>query len=117
MERYLAAFFEWLYTTPSKPTENAFVESLNGRMLDESLNETLCASIAHAREKIEAWAEDYNLTRPHSSLGYSTPAAFAAQLKKQGAAPLRIAKDYATQPLASPAHLCNNNQRTLMPTG
>ena len=47
------ARIEWHYTTPGKPTQNAFVESFNGRMRDELLNETLFASLAHAREKIE----------------------------------------------------------------
>ncbi len=87
-------------------------------MRDELLNETLFTSLAHAREKIAAWADDYNTKRPHSSLGYATPAAFAAELKKQGAASLRIAGGYATQPLASPAQSRNNNDRTcLMTTG
>lgn len=54
------------------------------RMRDELLNETLFTSMAHAREKIAAWAHDYNTGRPHSSLGYATPAAFAADLKEQG---------------------------------
>jgi putative transposase len=101
------ARIEWHYTTPGKPTQNAFVERLgyarlrlNGRMRDELLNETLFTSLAHAREKIAAWVHDYNTGRPHSSLGYATPAAFAADLKKQGAASLRIARCYATQPLA-----------------
>ena len=107
------AGIEWHYTTPGKPTENAFVESFNGRMRDELLNDTLFTSLAHAREKVAAWADDYNLTRPHSSLGYDTPAAFAAKLQKpettnQGAAALRIAGGYATQPLAPRAHLRNN---------
>ena len=53
-------------------------------MRDELLNETLFTSTAPAREKIAAWVEDYNTERPHSSLGYATPAAFAAELKKQG---------------------------------
>ena len=57
------------------------------------------------------------LRRPHSSLGYTTPAAFAADLKKQGAASLRIAGGYATQPLASPARVGNNNAETLIATG
>ena len=108
---------EWHYTAPGKPTQNAFVESFNGRMRDELLNETLFTSLAHAREKIAAWANDYNTARPHSSLGYATPAAFAADLKKQGAASLRIAGGYATQPLASPAHLGNNDAEALIATG
>lgn len=70
-----------------------------------------------AREKIAAWVDDYNTRRPHSSLGYATPAAFAAELKKQGAASLRIAGAYATQPLASTAHTRNNDERTLIAAG
>ena len=108
---------EWHYTAPGKPTQNAFVESFNGRMRDELLNETLFTSLAHAREKIATWVEDYNTGRPHSSLGYATPAAFAANLKKQGAASLRIAGGYATQPLASPAHVGNNDAEALIATG
>jgi putative transposase len=111
------ARIEWHYTTPGKPTQNAFVESFNGRMRDELLNETLFTSLAHACEKITAWAHDYNTGRPHSSLGYATPAAFAADLKKQGAASLRIAGGYATQPLASHAHVGKNDAETLIATG
>jgi putative transposase len=111
------ARIEWHYTAPGKPTQNAFIESFNGRMRDELLNETLFTSLAHAREKIAAWADDYNTGRPHSSLGYATPAAFAADLKKQGAASLRIAGGYATQPLASPAHVGENDAEALIPTG
>ena len=108
---------EWHYTSPGEPTENALVESFNGRMRDELLNETLFANLDHTREKIAAWVEDYNTTRPHSALGYATPAAFAAELKKQGAASLRIAGGYATQPLASPAHVGANNPEALIATG
>jgi putative transposase len=111
------ARIEWHYAAPGKPTQNAFVESFNGRMRDELLNETLFTSLAHAREKIAAWVEDYNTGRPHSSLGYATPAAFAADLKKQGAASLRIAGGYATQPLASPARVGNNDAEALIATG
>ena len=111
------ARIDWHYTTPGKPTQNAFVESFNGRMRDELLNETLFTSLDHARETIELWVEDYNNRRPHSALGYATPAAFATELKKQGAASLRIAGGYATQPLASPAHVRNNNDGTLIATG
>ena len=118
LKRLLAdAKVEWHYTTPGKPTQNAFVERFNGRMRDELLNETLFTSLAHAREKITAWADDYNTDRPHSSLGYATPAAFAADLKKQGAAALRIAGGYATQPLASPAQPRNNDAEALIATG
>ncbi len=98
-------------------TQNAFFESFNGRMRDELLNETLFTSLAHVREKIAAWVDDYNTRRPHSALGYATPAAFAADLKKQGAASLRIAGGYATQPLAQPALSRTNDAGTLIATG
>lgn len=74
---------EWHYIAPGKPMQNRYVESFNGRMRDELLNETLFMSLAHARVEIAAWVEDYNQERPHSSLGYTTPAAFAAELDKQ----------------------------------
>ena len=50
--------------------QNGFVESFNGRMRDELLNETLFLSLDHARVVIAAWADDYNQERPHSALGY-----------------------------------------------
>lgn len=63
--------------------QNGYVESFNGRMRDELLNETLFLSLENARVVISAWAEDYNQERLHSSLGYDTHAAFAAELNKQ----------------------------------
>lgn len=74
---------DWRYTAPGKPTQNAFVESFNGRMRDEPLNETLFMDMGHARDKIAPLIRDYNVERPHSSLGYATPAAYAAELEKQ----------------------------------
>jgi transposase InsO family protein len=53
------ARIEWHYAAPSKPTQNAFVESFNGRMRDELLNEMLLTSLSHACEKIAAWTHDY----------------------------------------------------------
>ena len=93
---------EWHYIAPGKPMQNGYVESFNGRMRDELLNETLFMSLAHARVEIAAWIEDYNRERPHSSLGYATPAAFAAELDKQWPASLRPTGS-ATQPIASTA--------------
>jgi len=74
----------WHYIAPGKPTQNGFVESFNGRMRDELLNESLFFSLDHAREKLAAWAADYNTRRPHSSIGYQTPAAYAAHLTATG---------------------------------
>ena len=67
---------EWHYIAPGEPQQNGFVESSNGRLRDECLNEHLFASLAAARQIIEAWRADYNTVRPHSSLGGSTPAEF-----------------------------------------
>jgi putative transposase len=70
---------QWHYIAPGRPMQNGFVESFNGRMRDELLNETVFTSMAQARAVITAWAADYNTTRPHSALGYQTPAAHAAK--------------------------------------
>jgi putative transposase len=69
---------DWHYIAPGKPTQNAFVESFNGRLRDELLNETLFRSLLHARVALEAWRHDYNMDRPHSRLGWLTPARYAA---------------------------------------
>jgi len=63
----------WHYIAPGKPQQNGFVKSFNGSFRDECLNETLFSSLAEARHHINHWKEDYNVTRPHSSLGNLTP--------------------------------------------
>lgn len=70
----------WHFIAPGKPMQNGFCESFNGRMRDELLNETLFFGLDHARTRITDWADDYNDRRPHSALGYLTPAAYAANL-------------------------------------
>lgn len=70
---------EWHYIAPGKPTQNAFVESFNGRLGDECLNETLFTSMAQARAVLAVWRQDYNTVRPHSKLGGLTPAEIAGQ--------------------------------------
>jgi hypothetical protein len=57
--------------------QNGYVESFNGRLRDECLNENWFYSLAEARATIEAWRQDYNQCRPHSALGYRTPEEFA----------------------------------------
>ncbi|WP_405051398.1 IS3 family transposase [Sphingomonas sp. LC-1] len=100
---------EWHYIAPGRPMQNGYVESFNGRMRDELLNETLFLSLTHARAMVRAWADDYNTERPHSSLGYATPAAFAAEIEKQR--PGRV------QAVASGALVHHNNRRSLVPAG
>lgn len=65
------------FIQPGKPVQNAYVESFNGRLRDECLNANWFTSLHDARRKIEEWRQDYNQERPHSSLGYLSPAAFA----------------------------------------
>ena len=62
-----------------KPTQNAFIESFNGRFRDECLNDHWFTTLGEARILIAAWRRDYNQCRPHSSLDYQTPAEFAAK--------------------------------------
>jgi putative transposase len=64
------------FIRPGKPVENAYIESFNGRLRDECLNENWFLSLEHARRIIEKWRMDYNCERPHSSLGYLTPEEF-----------------------------------------
>jgi putative transposase len=64
----------------------------NGRMRKYPLEETLFMKLDHARVVIADWVNNYNRERPHSSLGYATPAALAAELEKQGPKSLRIAE-------------------------
>jgi len=75
---------EWHYIAPGKPMQNGYIESFNGRMRDELLNESLFLDLDQARQMITAWAADYNTRRPHSSLGYKTPAAYADHLTATG---------------------------------
>jgi putative transposase len=71
-----------VHIEPGRPMQNGRVESFQGKFRDECLNVSWFRNLWEAREKVEIWRRDYNQTRPHSSLGYQTPEAFAA-----GAAP------------------------------
>jgi transposase InsO family protein len=65
---------------PGKPNQNAYIESFNGRLRDECLNEHWFPSLLHARTEIENWRREYNEERPKKALGGLTPAAYAKQL-------------------------------------
>ncbi len=69
------------FIEPGKPTQNAHIESLNGKIRDELLNAHSFVSIFEARRKAIEWRHDYNDIRPHSALDYRTPREFAEQLK------------------------------------
>ncbi len=80
---------DWHYIAPGKPTQNAFVESFNGRLRDECLNETLFSSLSHAKAVLAAWKHDYNHHRPHSAHAGATPVEFAEKAD-MGHAPYRL---------------------------
>ena len=69
----------WHYIQAGKPMQNGLVESFNGRLRDQCLNEHVFASLAEARALIEAWRIDYNTIRPHRRLGRLPPVLYAAR--------------------------------------
>jgi putative transposase len=109
--------FDWHYIAPGKPTQNAFIESFNGRLRDELLNETLFPSLHHARATLAAWRTDYNTERPHSRLAWQTPAAFAQNFTSQRGLSLRNPQSSAPAPVAQPAQLGKTQPRSLAQAG
>jgi transposase InsO family protein len=87
---------EAMYIAPGSPWENGFAESFHSRLRDEFLAREVFESLAAARRLTAAWREDYNHHRPHSSLGYQTPAAFAVVCA--ASAPATPALQQHTQP-------------------
>jgi len=81
---------EWAYRRgvklnfirPGKPVENAYIESFNGKLRDECLNENWFITLKDAREAAEAWRIDYNEFRPHSSLGDLSPLQYINKTEK-----------------------------------
>ena len=67
------------FIRPGKPIENAYIESFNGRLRQECLNQCWFSSLEDAKIKIEAWRIDYNEHRPHTSLGNRTPEQFESE--------------------------------------
>ena len=94
---------EWHYIAPGKPMQNGFIESFNGRLRDELLNETLFSSLAQARTALANWRSDYNTERPHSQLGWQTPSVFASTFSPRRLLALRYATSTAPETVASPA--------------
>ncbi|WP_409998260.1 MULTISPECIES: IS3 family transposase [unclassified Bradyrhizobium] len=107
---------DWHFIAPGKPIQNAFVESFNGRMRDEFLNETLFFGLDDARRKLASWVADYNGERPHSSLKYETPVAYAAILTATGDR-LRNPDQLRRSPVAPPAPVGVQPNRTLTAAG
>lgn len=106
----------WHYIAPGEPTQNGFVESFNGRMRAELLNETLFFSLDHARQKLDAWTTDYNTRRPHSAIGYQTPAAYAEHLTAPGR-PAAQSESSAGRPVATTAPKSVNIAEALVAAG
>ncbi|KLN62210.1 integrase [Kiloniella spongiae] len=75
------ATIDWHYIAPGKPQQNAFIESFNGKLRDECLNETLFSSLKHAREVLADWRKDYNQHRPHSAIGNIPPLEYVKKFK------------------------------------
>ena len=109
----------WHYIAPGKPTQNAFIESFNGRLRDELLNETLFTSLAHARAALAAWKGDYNTVRPHSGISNLPPAIYAklsaSAMQRDGT--LRSIGGSAPRPVAPPSPMGSNDQQTLLIAG
>jgi len=108
---------EWHYIAPGKPMQNGFVDSFNGRMRDELLNETMFRNLVHARVVISAWATDYNTERPHSALGYETPANYARTLTTAIARPTARDESSARRAIANPAPNGVNTNRAPVVAG
>ena len=93
---------ETLFIAPGSPWENAYGESFNGRLEDELLGSEIFATLAEAQWLAETWRREYNTARPHSSLGYKTPAEFAASCAASNSA-------------SNSASLRSKRRRTLQP--
>ena len=110
---------DWHYIAPGKPTQNAFIESFNGRLRDELLNETIFASLADARLALTDWMDDYNTVRPHSAIGNLPPTVFATLsgpgMQRDGS--LELLGGSAPHPVAPPSLNGSNDERALPPTG
>ena len=98
------------YIAPGKPIQNAFIESFNGRLRDELLNETLFSSLPHARSALSNWRSDYNDHRPHSGLCWLTPAEFAQTINPRRDAVLRSRNGSAPQPAAKTPNTATKNR-------
>ncbi len=111
-----ASRVEWHFIAPGKPMQNGICEAFNGRMRDELLNETIFYDLHHARAALARWVDTYNRQRPHSALGYMTPAAFAGTFTATGGR-LRNPDQLRRPPVAPPASLRQSQPKTLASRG
>ena len=104
----------WHFIAPGKPTQNAFIESFNGKLRDECLNENVFVTLREVQEIVEAWRIDYNTVRPHSRLGNLPPAVYGAtrssapEMHRGGA--LRSTRGFAPRPDAPPSERSKQEQ-------
>lgn len=90
-----------LFIAPGSPWENAYIESFNSRLRDELLNVEIFLGLPEARYLADRYREGYNNHRPHSSIGYMTPAEFAASCSPSDSATLRLRANSSANPPAS----------------
>lgn len=107
----------WHYIDPGKPIQNAFIESFNGRLRDEFLNETLFTSLPQARVALEEWRRDYNEVRPHSRIGWLAPAVYAEQFGPQWARAPGLVDGHAPWPIATPEQMMKITTQTQLSSG
>ena len=107
----------WHYIAPGKPQHNGFSGSFNGRLRDELLDEKLFCFLGHARAVLEDWRRDYNEQRLHSKLGWLTPRAFAAKLRRHAAGGAAQPESCAPLALATPPNQGSDQCRTLVTAG
>ncbi len=111
-----ASRITWHFIAPGKPMQNGICEAFDGRMRDELLNGTIFYDLDHARSAVARWATGCNQHRPHSVLGYLTPAAFAGNFTATGDR-LRNPDQLRRSPVAPAALLRQSQPTTLAPNG
>ena len=114
-----ASLVDWHYIAPGKPQQNAFIESFNGKLRDELLNEMAFTSLGEVRAMLAGWRHDYNNNRPHSRLGWLTPSEFANHNapSKQWPSGAAYTEGSAPMAIAPPAQTGNYEEKTLPITG
>ena len=110
---------EWHYIAPGKPMQNGFIESFNGKLRDEKLNDTLFSTLHQARVELSTWRNDYNHHRPHSGLGWLTSSEFANHQRrsKQWQSGTAYTEGSAPMAIAQPAQQGILNRQSKLKTG
>jgi len=106
-----------LHRAGQADARHGFVESFNGRMRDELLNETMFRNLAHARVVIAVWAADFNTERPHSALDYETPAGYARVVSTAIVGPATGDDNSARRAITQPTLIGVNTNRTPVAAG